>query len=128
MKRAILAAVVFLAVVPTVEGQRRSTTNRDWLQWPQSERAAYFLGFADATSALAGLTCPSDATLAVGLIRAEEYARENPDMPNGTSAAVGLQASGCRANRALPPPAEKETGEPSLHPAGRPWERNPQAH
>jgi len=70
MKRAILAAVVFLAVAPTAEGQRRSTTNRDWLQWPQSERAAYFLGFADATSALAGLTCPSDATSAVVLTRA----------------------------------------------------------
>ncbi|HEY7041310.1 MAG TPA: hypothetical protein VID28_20755 [Methylomirabilota bacterium] len=107
MKRVILAVVVVLAVVPIAEGQRRSTTNRDWLQWPQSERAAYFLGFADATSALAGLTCPSDSTLAVGLIRAEEYARENPDMPNGAAAAVGLQASGCRSRGAAPPPADK---------------------
>ena len=106
MKGAILGAVLLLAVVPVVEAQRRSTTNRDWLQWPQSERAAYFMGFADATSALAGLTCPSDATLAVGLTRAEQYARDNPDMPNGAAAAVGLQAAGCRKGQG-PPPAEK---------------------
>src|SRR4029453_17860349 len=85
MKGAIFGAVLLLAVVPVVEAQRRSTTNRDWLQWPQSERAAYFMGFADATSALAGLTCPSDATLAVGLTRAGEEGEENPRHAEGSA-------------------------------------------